>query len=73
MRILEHPDASGPFGAKGAAEPPLVLVPAVIGNAVADALGVRIRKIPITPEDVMEILQARGIPPWREPPGAPWS
>jgi CO/xanthine dehydrogenase Mo-binding subunit len=61
LQILEHPDAEGPFGAKGAAEPPLVFVPAAIGNAVADALGVRFHKIPITPEDVMEVLEARGI------------
>ncbi len=63
MRILEHPDGSGPFGAKGAAEPPMVLVPAAIGNAVADALGVRIPKIPITPEDVLAVLIDRGIDP----------
>ena len=61
--LLEHPDRSGPFGAKGAAEPSIVLAPAVIGNAVADAIGVRIHKIPITPEDVLAALERRGVTP----------
>jgi len=61
--LLEHPDRSGPFGAKGAAEPSIVLAPAVIANAVADAIGVRIREIPITPEAVLAALEQRGIAP----------
>ena len=61
--IMEHPDDTGPFGAKGAAEPPIILGPAVIGNAVADAIGVRIPKIPITPEDVLAALEAKNIAP----------
>ena len=51
--LLEHPVDTGPYGAKGAAEPPVVPVAAAIGNAVADAVGGAIDRIPITPEDVL--------------------
>jgi CO/xanthine dehydrogenase Mo-binding subunit len=51
--ILENPVDSGPYGAKGAAEPPVVPVAAAVGNAVADATGKNITSIPITPEDVL--------------------
>jgi len=54
--ILEHPAESGPYGAKGAAEPPIVPVAAAIANAVADATGGQITRIPITPEDVLNAL-----------------
>lgn len=55
--IMEHPSVDGPHGAKGVAEPPIVLVPAVIGNAIADAIGKAINKTPITPEDVLAALR----------------
>lgn len=54
--ILEHPAESGPYGAKGAAEPPIVPVAAAIANAVADATGGAINRIPITPDDVLNAL-----------------
>ena len=54
--ILEHPDAAGPFGAKGVAEPPIVPVAGAITNAVADAIGGDIRRLPISPEDVLAAL-----------------
>lgn len=58
--LLEHPHESGPYGAKGVAEAPLVLGPWVIGNAIADAIGVHIPKVPITPEDVLAALEKSG-------------
>lgn len=57
--ILEYPAPDGAYGIKGAAEPSIIIVPAVIGNAVADALGVRIHEIPITPEAVLKALDKR--------------
>ncbi len=54
--LLEHPEAEGPYGAKGVAEPPIVPVAAVVGNAVADAIGRPISRLPITPDDVLEAL-----------------
>lgn len=54
--LLEHPDEAGPYGAKGTAEPPIVPVAAAIANAVADATGGNITRVPITPEDVLDAL-----------------
>jgi nicotinate dehydrogenase subunit B len=45
--------------AAGAAETPVVAVPASIGNAIFDATGVRIREVPFTPERVLDALKAR--------------
>jgi CO/xanthine dehydrogenase Mo-binding subunit len=55
--MLEKGDGPGPFGSKGMAQTSIVTVGPAIGNAVYDALGVRIRSLPITPE---KILQATG-------------
>tara|TARA_Y100000758_G_scaffold182994_1_gene130252 strand:+ start:2482 stop:4770 length:2289 start_codon:yes stop_codon:yes gene_type:complete len=57
--VLEDPDSEGPYGAKGVAEPPIALVSAVLANAVSDATGTPVTKIPITPEDVLEALDSR--------------
>ena len=54
--LMEHPEPAGPYGAKGAAEPPIVPVAAAIANAVSDALGAPIDTIPITPEAVLDAL-----------------
>jgi CO/xanthine dehydrogenase Mo-binding subunit len=54
--LLEHPDAEGPYGAKGVAEPPIVPVAAAIGNAVADAIGRPINRLPMTPDDILAAL-----------------
>jgi CO/xanthine dehydrogenase Mo-binding subunit len=54
--ISEHPSTDGPFGAKGAAEPPILLPAALIACAVSNAIGKPIQKIPITPEDVLAAL-----------------
>ncbi|MBT6830474.1 MAG: xanthine dehydrogenase family protein molybdopterin-binding subunit, partial [Rhodospirillaceae bacterium] len=53
---MEQENSEGPFGAKGSGEAPVLLPAAVIANAVADAIGKRITKIPITPEDVLQAL-----------------
>jgi CO/xanthine dehydrogenase Mo-binding subunit len=54
--IVEHPEPSGPFGAKAIGEPPLVGVAPAIANAVADAAGIRLRDLPLTPERVLRAL-----------------
>jgi len=51
--ILEIPEASGPYGAKGIGEIPLVPTAPAVANAVYDAAGVRVTKLPITPERVL--------------------
>jgi CO/xanthine dehydrogenase Mo-binding subunit len=55
--IVECPEAEGPYGAKGLGEPGLAPTPAAIGNAVADALGVRIHDLPLKPENVYWAIQ----------------
>jgi CO/xanthine dehydrogenase Mo-binding subunit len=50
-----HPD--GPYGAKALGEMGLVPFPAAVGNAVYDALGVRIAGAPLTREKVFKALQ----------------
>jgi len=57
--IVEVPDPGHPFGAKGVGEPPLIAAPAAIANAVADAVGVRMRQIPITPERLLTACNGR--------------
>jgi CO/xanthine dehydrogenase Mo-binding subunit len=57
--IVEKPSPSGPFGARGVGEPPIVPAPAAIANADEDATGVRITTAPLTPERIALALVAR--------------
>src|SRR5260370_4496561 len=57
--IVETSDPFGPFGAKAIAEIPIDGMAPAVANAVADALGVRIRQIPLTPERVLSAFQSQ--------------
>ncbi len=57
--IVETDEQDGPFGAKGIGEPGLVPTAPAIANAIYDAVGVRIRDLPITPEKVLRALQEK--------------
>lgn len=48
--FVECPSQDGPFGAKGLGEPAIIPAAAAIANAVSNALGVRVRRLPIEPE-----------------------
>jgi CO/xanthine dehydrogenase Mo-binding subunit len=50
--IVEDPEPTGPFGAKGMGEPSLAPTAPAILNAIADALGTRIDELPANPEAV---------------------
>ncbi|MBI3078047.1 MAG: xanthine dehydrogenase family protein [Deltaproteobacteria bacterium] len=63
--LIELPDLGNSIGAKGLGEPPHVGAGAAIANAVAHALGLRIREYPITRARVLEALRSA-----REAPGA---
>lgn len=52
--IVEDPEPTGPFGAKGVGEPALIPTAPAILNAVADALGVRIYDLPASLERVIK-------------------
>jgi CO/xanthine dehydrogenase Mo-binding subunit len=53
--LLEIPEASGPFGAKGIGEIPLVPTAPAVANAVYDAIGVRVKTLPIRPEKLVAL------------------
>ena len=57
--IVETDELDGPFGAKGIGEPGLVPTAPAIANAIYDAVGVRIRDLPITPDKVLAALKAK--------------
>ncbi|HZW04160.1 MAG TPA: xanthine dehydrogenase family protein molybdopterin-binding subunit [Anaerolineaceae bacterium] len=56
VHFVETEDAVGPYGARGVGEHGIVAVPAVIANAVADALGIELFEIPMTPQVIIEKL-----------------
>ncbi|MPZ76086.1 MAG: molybdopterin-dependent oxidoreductase [Deltaproteobacteria bacterium] len=58
--LVESPTGPTPFGGKAIAENPNVPTAAAIANAVADACGVRIFDLPISPEKVYWALQKKG-------------
>jgi CO/xanthine dehydrogenase Mo-binding subunit len=49
-------DPYGPFGAKGAGEASSCSTMAAIANGIFDAVGVRIKDLPITPEKIWKAL-----------------
>ncbi len=61
LDFIETNDPEGPFGAKGVGEPGLVPTAPAISNAIYDAVGVRIRHLPITPEKVLAALDAKKV------------
>ncbi len=52
--IVEDPEPTGPFGAKGVGEPALIPTAPAILNAIADALGTRIYDLPANLERVLK-------------------
>ena len=54
--FIESMEESGPFGAKSLSECCLIAPAGAIANAVYNAIGVRIRDLPITPEKVLAAL-----------------
>ena len=57
--LVESNDPNGPDGAKGASEAAILPGAPAIANAVYDAIGIRIRDLPITPEKILAALRAR--------------
>jgi CO/xanthine dehydrogenase Mo-binding subunit len=55
--LIESIDPNGPFGAKGCSECALNACGAVIANAVYNAVGVRIKDLPLTPERILRALR----------------
>ena len=51
--VIEDPEPDGPFGAKGIGEIPICAVAPAVANGIAAATGVRLRRLPLTPERVL--------------------
>jgi CO/xanthine dehydrogenase Mo-binding subunit/aerobic-type carbon monoxide dehydrogenase small subunit (CoxS/CutS family) len=56
--LIEDPEPLGPYGAKGVGEPALIPTAATILNAIRDATGITIRKVPATPDRVRAAIRA---------------
>ncbi|HXP30147.1 MAG TPA: 4-hydroxybenzoyl-CoA reductase subunit alpha [Stellaceae bacterium] len=59
MHIVECLDPNGPFGAKEASEGSLASFLPAVTNAIADAVGLRMTELPITPDRILEALARR--------------
>ena len=57
--ILEVPNPRHPFGLRGVGEAPIIPPLAAVANAVYQATGVRMDRLPMSPGNVLEALQAR--------------
>ncbi len=58
--IVEDPETSAPYGAKGIGEPVMLPVAPAILNAIYDAIGVRVLEIPVTPEKLFKAIKESG-------------
>jgi putative selenate reductase molybdopterin-binding subunit len=59
ISLVEGEELSHPLEVRTSTEIPVDGVAPAIANAVADAIGVRLRQIPLTPERVLRALRAR--------------
>jgi aldehyde oxidoreductase len=57
--LIECPSSVGPFGAKGIGEQAVIPTAPAILNALHDAAGIRLRKIPATPDRVRAAILAK--------------
>jgi CO/xanthine dehydrogenase Mo-binding subunit len=56
--LIEDREPLGPFGAKGIGEPALIPTAPAILNAIHHATGVRLRRVPATPDRVRAAIRA---------------
>jgi putative selenate reductase molybdopterin-binding subunit len=69
--LVETEEPLGPYGAKSIAEVPINGVAPAVANAVFDAAGIRLRRLPIRPEAVLRALREAGQPAGKQArPGA---
>jgi carbon-monoxide dehydrogenase large subunit len=58
--IVEVPQPDGPFGARGVGEHTMIPIAPIVANAVEDALGIRIKSMPITTEKIALAVESVG-------------
>ncbi len=56
--LVEVEEATGPFGAKGVAEPGLIPTAPAILNAISAAVGIHVKDLPATPEALWKLLRS---------------
>ncbi len=56
--MVEVPNPRHPFGARGVGEVPIVPPMAAVANAIADAVGMRMRDLPMSPPKIRAALDA---------------
>ncbi len=59
IKFIENPEETGPFGARGVAEPAMVPSAPAIANAIFDATGIRLNTMPMTAEKVLTAIKAK--------------
>jgi 4-hydroxybenzoyl-CoA reductase subunit alpha len=57
--VVESNDPEGPLGAKECGEGALAPIIPAIGNAIYDAIGVRLHEVPMTPERVLKAIEQK--------------
>ncbi|MET7999419.1 molybdopterin cofactor-binding domain-containing protein [Nonomuraea glycinis] len=70
--IVEGDDPAGPYGAKSVGEMSIIPPGAAVVNAIYDAVGVRVRELPATPDKIIDELakqegRVRKFRIWRRP------
>jgi xanthine dehydrogenase YagR molybdenum-binding subunit len=53
VTLVDQPER----GVVGIGEPPIISTAAAVGNAIANAIGVRVRSLPMTPEAVLNAVE----------------
>ncbi len=59
IKFVENPEETGPFGARGVAEPAMVPSAPAIANAIYDATGIRLNTMPLTAEKVLTAIKEK--------------
>lgn len=59
IKFIENPEETGPFGARGVAEPAMVPSAPAIANAIYDATGIRLNTMPLTAEKILTALKEK--------------
>jgi len=59
--LIEDQSPIGPFGAKGIGEQAVIPTAPAVLNALHDAIGIRVRKIPATPDRVRAAILSAGV------------
>jgi xanthine dehydrogenase molybdenum-binding subunit len=57
--VVENPTKDGPHGAKGVGEIVCIPTPPAITNAIYNSIGVRLDRLPVDQEQILQAIQGR--------------